>query len=245
MSESAGLIAWRLAFQQSPIVLQGGITTLLGGYLPIMAITELINLPLGLLGTGQVNPNTFFANFEPMDGTSILSQAIAHFPLANQQIAANATIQQPLVIGMKMVCPVINTFGFYERLALIMALQALLKSQNTSGGTYIVATPSFIYTNCLFKEMRQANSAESNQPQNTWVLEFEQPLLTLSDVQASAGSLFSQISAGLGVGQNPAFSGAAQAVGQSVSVAAPSVVGTAAVSPATITVTPLPPPPGY
>ena len=50
-----GLAAWKLAFQLSPIVLTNGIVAdFPASMLPIIALTEMINFPLGLL-TGGAN----------------------------------------------------------------------------------------------------------------------------------------------------------------------------------------------
>src|SRR5262245_23416693 len=113
MSASAGLIAWSLAFQKSPIILIDGWAAFLGGYLPLIAITEAINFPLGVLSGGNdIGLDNFFANFRPLPGASIARQVVGHYPFANQAIAANATIQQPLVVSMEMTVISNTRFGY-------------------------------------------------------------------------------------------------------------------------------------
>jgi hypothetical protein len=190
-----GEIGWKLAFQQSPIILVGGVAdSFLGGYLPIMAITEIINFPAGLLSGGGVGIDNFFANFRPMSGATIIAQDIGKYPFANQTVAANAVIAQPLTISMEMTVIARTRLGYYEKLAIMLALRETLYQHNTSGGRYIVMTPSYIYVNCLMKTMVDVSNAATKQPQNTWQLDFEKPLVTLDEAQASQNNLMQWIS---------------------------------------------------
>jgi hypothetical protein len=220
MSYSAGLAAWKIAFQASPIVLTNGLfNSFPGKMFPIMAITEALNLPLGALSSpSNIGLDSFFANYQPMPGSTLVDQQIAAYPFANAQVAANSVIAQPLQISMLMVCPVQNAFGYWERLAVIMALKAVLDRHNQAGGTYIVATPSYIYTNCVMLSMRDASTALTKQPQNAWQLDFIRPLITLDDAQEAQNGLFSSISAGLEIGV-PAFSGLGAAASTVASLA--------------------------
>src|SRR5690242_11026591 len=82
-----------------------------GQMLPIISITEAINFTAGLLsggaGTDLSDPNldNFFANFEPIPGARLISQQVGHYPFANQAVAANAVIPQPLPVSLLMKCP--------------------------------------------------------------------------------------------------------------------------------------------
>ena len=227
MSISPGLAAFRLSFQLSPIILTGGIASLIpGGMLPILSITEALNFAGGLLSgsSGLDNLDNFFANFQPLPGASMIDQQIGKYPFANQAVAANAVIAQPLTISLRMVCPARDEAGYALKLATMLALQATLSQHNAQGGTYTIATPSFFDTNCVMTGMRDTSSAQSKQPQNTWQLDFEKPLLTLQDAQNAQNNLMSQISSGTPISGIPAWSGLAPTVGNPASLAAPSLI---------------------
>lgn len=238
---SAARTAWQLAFQSSPIALSGGLFSSVPGLIvPILAFTEAINFPLGLLSGGDAgNPDNFFAQFEPVSGATIIDQQLGRYPFANQAIAANATIAQPLTFSMRMTCPVRDSFGYYERFAVITALQYALTQHNTLGGVYHVLTPSYLYTNCILKTMRDASSGQTKQPQHAWMLDFEQPLLTLSQAQSAQNSLFSMFTNAV----NPATtspSGLAAQLGGSTGIASPSLIPAGSSSISVTALSPLP-----
>ena len=215
-----GEIAWKMGFQQSPIILVGGIApTFLGGVLPIMAITEIINFPAGLLSGGPIGVDNFFANFRPMTGSTIIQQELGKYPFANQTVAANAVITQPLTVSMEMQVIAKTRFGYYEKLAIMMALRETLYAHNTSGGRYIVMTPSFVYLNCLMKAMTDVSNPRTNQPQNTWQLDFERPMITLGDAEAAENSLMSWIDRGTKITGTPSATGVLASTTNPLSVA--------------------------
>jgi hypothetical protein len=82
-----------------------------------------------------------------------------------------------------MICPIQNKFGWVEKLATITAKTYLFDIHNSRGGTYTILTPAFPYTQCVMKGFHDASSQLTKQIQNTYQLDFEQPLLTLSDAQ--------------------------------------------------------------
>ena len=226
-------IAYQLSFEISPIILTGGIAAAIpGGMLPIIVFTEAINFVDGLLsGNENIELDGFFANFEVMAGASLIDQEIAHYPFANQAVAANAVIAQPLAVSMRMVCPVKNAAGYPLKLATLMALQTALVQHNGSGGTYTIATPSYFYTNCLMTGMRDVSTDESNQAQFIWQLDFEQPLLTLQQAQQAQNSLLSKLTGGTqlnaGADGSVGWSGLAATVGLPPSLASSSVIPSA------------------
>lgn len=240
MSFTAGLAAWKIAFQLSPIILTGGIAqgmSFTGQMLPILAITEAINFPLGLLSGGEnIELDDFFANYRPVPGSTIIDQDIGHYPFANQTIAANAVIQNPLQISMQMVVPARNAFGYYAKLATMTAFQLVLQQHNASGGTYVIMTPSYIYTNCVMRGMRDASQGSTNQPQNTWQLDFEQPLLTIDQTEGFLNSLMAKITSQTEMGV-PTLAGAGSATGSPtanvLSFVLPSATGNVPASPPT------------
>lgn len=227
MGISPGLAAYKLSFQLSPVILQGGIASAIpGGMLPIIAITEALNFVDGLLsgGVGLTDLDDFFANFQPMPGGTFIDQKIGEYPFANQSVAANAVITQPLVISYRMICPARGEGGYALKLATMTALQATLAQHNASGGTYVCATPSLFYTNCIMLRMTDTSAQNSHQVQNTYQLDFRRPLLTLQDAQQAQNNLMSQLTNGTAISGTPAWSGLSPTVGNPFSLAAPSVV---------------------
>lgn len=212
---SPGQVIWDLAFQKSPIILTNGIASgVPGGMLPIIALTESLNLVTGLL-TGENGPtlDNFFANFTPVPGSTLIDQSIAEWPFANQSVAANAVIANPLVVSLRMSCPARQRFGYFTRLAIMMALQATLKKHNAAGGTYVLALPTFFYTNCVMLRMSDITGGESAQPQTEWQLDFRKPLLTQDDATEAQNSLMSKLTGGTQISGDPTWSGLPPTVG--------------------------------
>lgn len=225
MSINPGLAAFKLSFQLSPLILTGGIASgIPGGMLPLIAITEAANFVDGLIsGAGDdLNLDGFFANFAPLPGTTLIDQQVGEYPFANQAVAANAVIVQPLSISLRMICPARNELGYAVKLATMSALQATLAQHNSSGGTYTIATPSYFFTNCIMLRMTDTSDARSHQPQNTWQLDFRRPLLTLQEAQQAQNGLMSMITNGSQIGGQPSWSGFGATVGNPTTLAGPS-----------------------
>lgn len=215
---NTGREAFQLSFQLSPIILTGGLAGLVpGGMLPIVAITEALDFAAGLLSGGSsVNPDNFFAQFVPLPGGSLINNNIGKYPFANNAVAANAIIAQPLNISMRMICPAKGPAGHAVKLATLLALKTALANHNNSGGTYTVATPSYFYTNCVMTGMKDVTT-DVKQPQSQWQLDFEQPLLTEADALLSMNSMMSKIGGGLPT--DGAWSGLGTTVGSLPSLA--------------------------
>jgi hypothetical protein len=202
---------FRLGYEISPVILTNGIAKLIpGGMLPIVALTEATGLIAGLLqGNGLdalTNIDQYFAHWMPLSGSTLIRNEIGSYPFANQIIAANAIIKQPNNISMLMICPAQKTGGYATKLATISALKKTLDYHHQSGGTYSIATPSYIYTGCILSAMTDATGGESNQVQTAWRFDFVQPLITLED--AGAFSAFMQsLEGGLPIIGNPTWSG--------------------------------------
>lgn len=236
MSYSAGLAAFKLAFQLSPILMVGGISTYItGGVLPIIAITEASNFIFGLLsGTENIELDDFFANFSPLPGSTLFDLQIGTYPFANQAVAANATISQPLNLSMLMRCPARNDLGYANKLMTMMALQQVITQHAQLGGTYTVVTPSYFYTNGILTNLRDVSDTESHQVQNAYQWDFTFPLLTLQQAQSVQNSLMSKLTGQTQISGAPSWSGAAAGVGAPNSLLAPSVIPSA-VTPAGLT----------
>src|SRR5579859_6827529 len=96
-----GLAAYKLSFQLSPIIFVGGIAQNIPfQMLPIIAITEALNFTIGLLSGGDpIDLDNFFANYQPMPGSTLIDNQYGQYPFANQSVAANALITNPLRIS--------------------------------------------------------------------------------------------------------------------------------------------------
>lgn len=216
--------AFKLSFQISPIILTGGIASEIpGGMLPALAVTDAISFVTGLLSGGNFSLEDAFANFQPLPGSTLISNKVGMYPFANQSVAANAIISEPLSVSLLMICPVSeNSGGYITKLASMMALQSSFKQHNQQGGTYTIATPSFFYTDCIMLDMTDVSHSESKQVQTAWKLDFVQPLVSLQDAALAQNDLMSRLTAGTPT--SGATSGLGYSVGSPQSLAGPSVV---------------------
>jgi hypothetical protein len=207
---------YNLAFQVSPIILQGGIAaSAQGGLLPIIALYG----QLGLFGSTTTDENgrpttvppasadQFFAQYMPLPGSTLINNAVGMYPFANQQVAANAIIQQPLTLSMLMIAPVNQPGGYLTKLSTFTALQGSLQAHSAAGGTFSVATPAFVFSNLIMTGMTDITHGDGNQPQIEWQLDFIQPLLTIQAAAAAQSALMAKISSGGQINGTPAWSG--------------------------------------
>lgn len=224
-----GRSIFRLGFEISPIILTGGIASLIpGGMLPIVAVTEAASLLSQVLrGDISLSLDKFFAHYVPMPGTTLANNVVGNYPFANQVVAANAVIKQPKNVSLRMHCPVKRAGGYTVKALTMMALTETLDAHVARGGTFIVATPSQIFTNCLLLQLRDISGGESKQAQSTWQWDFQQPLLALSQAEQVQNTLMQKISSGVPTGATPSWSGALTSVGSTLSGAAASVVDSA------------------
>lgn len=199
---------FQLAYQISPIILVGGIAeNIPGGMLPIVALTEGVSLITGLIaGSFPTSLDQFFAQFTVIPSGKLISQQIGHYPFANQAIASNAVITDPLTVSVRMDCPANGPGTYVAKLAVLTALQAALSQHNASGGLYTVLTPGFIWTNCIMAALTDISGAGSNQVQYQWQFDFEQPLVTLQAAQQVYSSLLNKINSGTQISGVPAWS---------------------------------------
>lgn len=218
MARTNSATLYQLGFQISPIILTGGVAALIpGGMLPIIALTEAANFTEGLLaGDISLDPDEFFAHFNPMPGGVFALNEIATYPFANMTVAANSIIAQPLRIPMLMQCPAKGNLGFLLKLATMTALKKTLDLHNSQGGTYIVVTPSYIYQDCLMESMVDATGSASRQYQYQWQLNFVQPLVTASQAASAQSAMMSKLTAGTKQLGTPTWSGVGNALSSSV-----------------------------
>ena len=186
---------FRNSYVISPIILTYGIASNVdGGMLPITT----------LLGDdGGDDPDNFFAQFQPLPDTTLLENQFGEYPFANQAVAANAVITQPLRISLRMISPVRNPGGYSDKLSRMTNLKSQLDQHTNSGGTYTVATPSFLFTNCLLISLRDVSGQnDSKQAQTAWQWDFRKPLLSQEDAAAAQNTMMNKISGGVPITKN-------------------------------------------
>ena len=198
MGYSAGQAAYKLAFEISPVMLTGGIAlNIPGGMLPMLSISHASSYSGLISGGTNVDLDDFFASFYPLPGSTLIDQQIGHYPFANQTVAANAIIVQPLTVSMLMRVPVRDQGGYATKLAQMTSIQNALHQHNVTGGTYTVATPSYFYTDCVMRGMVDVSSGDTLQAQVAYRLDFEQPLISLQAAAAAQDLMMSQLTSGV------------------------------------------------
>ena len=189
------LQSFRTLYQLSPILLTGGsAANIPGGILPILAISDALSFTQSLIGGPGFDSSNAFANFQPLPNGSLIEQSIAMYPFANQSVAANATIREPLSVSMLMMTPNKSPSEFT---AIMTAMKMTFDAHNEAGGLYTVLTPAFMYTNMIFKAMTDISKSDIILPQNGWKLDFSRPLVTLQDAAGAQNSMMNQITNGV------------------------------------------------
>ncbi|WP_230492471.1 hypothetical protein [Martelella alba] len=162
-----------------------------------MALTQAANFLVGLLsGTVDVDLDSYFCKFYPLPGSTMINNQIGQYPFANLTVAANAILAQPNNVSMLMSCPVNTSGGYITKFVTINALQAALSQHCSLGGTFIVATPSYVWDNCILTRVTDVSGSASKQPQQQWRFDFEQPLITQAAAEQVLNNLMSKISSG-------------------------------------------------
>lgn len=218
---SAFRTVYDLSFQVSPIILNGGIVAgTLGGMMPIIGLVgQLAAFAQGVVSSGGLSTDDFFARFVPIPGSSLINNSVGTYPFANQQVAANAMIMQPKNVSLLMIAPVKDAGGYLTKLALFTSLQSSLEAHIAAGGTFHIATPARLYTNCLLTSMTDVTSGESKQQMIQFQLDFVQPLITQQAASSAFSALMSKLSGGQQV-TSSAWSGAVASVGSAAQGAA-------------------------
>ncbi|MFW0766690.1 hypothetical protein ACN0IV_12705 [Trabulsiella odontotermitis] len=208
--------AFRLAYEVSPIILVDGIAAdIPGGMLPIAAITEGLSIVNGLLH-GEID-NGPMTHFMPLAGTTMIQQDIGNMNFYNLVTAANAVVKRPNRVMMQMLRPASTEDGGYSTKGMsFTALKLALDKHNQSGGSYTVLTPSCIYTGCLLRSVIDTSgfSDQNKQVQYSWQFEFEQPLLTISQLEAVLGNLMDKFESGMPSTGGLSWSGVKQSLVQ-------------------------------
>lgn len=175
---------YSLAFEKSPILLTGGIAQLVGGTLPIIALSEGMNiLSNAITGNikGILEGETFFI-FKPIAGGSVIRNAVAMTPFYNQVTVANSLISEPNTISLRCLCPISRSNHALSKTVKFTNIVNLLEYHNNNGGLYTVLTPSYIYRDCIMQNIIDENSSVdgSSQFQSVWRMDFIQALVSKS-----------------------------------------------------------------
>jgi hypothetical protein len=216
----ASISQWKLSFQVSPIFLTGPpVSNVPSGMVPFLSIVNPGAFPASQVAGGAYNPgaatgvaSTFnlsgvaqdefdldnaFGAFNVMPGGTLVAQTVAKYPFANQAYAANAIIRDPLHVSLIWDTPMRGSNAWGQKLTIMQTVKARLDAHNNAGGTYVVATPSYIYDNLIMIGLSDASRGSSQLPQNAWRFDFERPLVTLQDLHAAQSALMSKITNGV------------------------------------------------
>ena len=221
-------------YEISPIVLVNGVAGL-GGMLPISQLLSPDAFASGIVGAsltdqlGITAPSDgWFAHFKPLPGTGLARNEIGHYPFANQVVAGNAVIVQPLRISFVMSCPARGFDGFATKFTVMNSLKQTLDQHTALGGLYTLATPSCLYDSCLLLDLTCIGEGDDKQSQVFWQWNFEQPLVTQAQAEQVQSQLMAKITSGTQVLSNQngdvTWSGLSNSAGQPNSAVTSSIV---------------------
>lgn len=206
--------AYDLAFQVSPIIFHNGIArSIPGSMLPILGLVGSVAGFVQAKLSGASVMDSFFARFTPIPGSNIINNQIGMYPFANQQVAANAIISSPTKISLLMTAPVKAKGGYATKMVIMTALKNSFENHNGLGGTYHIATPAYIYTDCIMTGMMDVTEG-TKQQQIQWKIDFIKPLVSRAGAKDAFSALMSKVSGGSKI-TKPAWSGAEATAGAS------------------------------
>jgi hypothetical protein len=193
----ASNIPAQLTYQVCPIILTGGIASQIpGALLPLLSLFTGVGVNnLGLpFDIGDLDDA--FGAFNVMPGGTLQSQQIAKYPFANQSVAANATIREPLTLSVIMDAPMRGPNAWLMKQLIMTNLKMTLDRHNNAGGTYTVITPAYMYDYMIMTALTDNSRGSTSLPQNAWRFDFERPLVALQDLAAAQNQLMSKITGG-------------------------------------------------
>lgn len=168
----------QLSYQVCPIILTGGVASNIpGGTLPILSLFMAVDF------SGDLDDS--FASFNVLPGGQLVLQEIAKYPFANQYVAANAVIRQPLTLSVIMDTPMRGPKAWANKQSIFTALKGILENHNNTGGTYTVMTPAYMYDNMVMISMTDNSRSNNSLPQNAWRFDFERPLVAMQELTSS------------------------------------------------------------
>lgn len=237
---------FQTSYQVSPIVLVGGVAGT--GVLPIVSLLNPNAYSQGLASSANPQPiSTYFGQFRPIPGKTLMDNEVATYPVANQATAGNAVITNGLHFSIEMITPAGGAITLSNRQTIITALKSTLDSHTALGGWYNVAFPSYIYQGALLLTLvDETDEVEGGQTEVRWVWNFYQPLITVAAAQAAQNTAMGKIAgqtanAGDPPGSQPVASGISNPtanIAPALVPAATNPVGTNIVPPGTPTGTP-------
>ena len=202
---------YKLAYQVTPIWLTGDpMNGVPGHMLPFAALSDpdlyreavsplFETGALALLDAETVirDLDNAFGAFTVIPGGTLVNQVAAEYPWANQHVAANATIFEPLTVSLIWDTPMRGEGAWGRKYATITNVQSRLTEHNNNGGTYTVVTPSYIYENLILKSMADASRGTTPIPQNAWRFDFEKPLVRIVDLLNAQSQIDGQAQQGV------------------------------------------------
>jgi hypothetical protein len=242
---------WKTLYQVSPLVLTGGVAiNVPGSMISIQSLTNPNLLPpspaqaaqaaqaafisgLQFLTQRTVTGNSLnglddaFGAFNVLPGGTLCNQTAPKYPLANQIMASNAIVRDPINVSLIWDVPMRGQNAWAIKLATMQALKALLDLHNNAGGLYMIMTPAYTYDNCVLTSLSDNSRSSNSLPQNAWRFDFERPMvMTQTDVSAAQNSFIAKLTAGLpttGTASTPPVS--SQTANPALSPAPPVIAG--------------------
>jgi hypothetical protein len=210
---TSGYIQWKFQNQISPIILTGGIAESQGGALPIVTLiqgstdspnTDSLNADGTTNEGGDPAIDGYFANFTVAPGGKLLSYLAGQYTFANQQVAANAVIQQPTNVSFIMKVPATADYGYSYKQSTLIALASSLQQHINLGGTFTAITPMNIFTYGLLLDLYDVGSSETN-PQNELRWDFYFPLISVAAANTAMNGLMQKLSNGSTISGTPTW----------------------------------------
>jgi hypothetical protein len=197
----------QLSYQVCPIILTGGIADQIpGGALPILNLfggappaspAASLGLPFDIGDLDEA-----FGAFNVLPGGTLVSQSISKYPFANQWVAANAVIREPITVSVIMDAPMRPMRTIYPgvdvwtiKKAVMSSLKSVLDQHNNKGGTYVISTPAFQYDNMIMTALTDNSRGGNSLPQNAWRFDFERPLSALAELSQAYGAFIQKATA--------------------------------------------------
>lgn len=208
---NAARAGWETLYQISPIYLVGGSFT--NAPLGMFAFSDLAGALLGAVQGGISNGAPYAGLWMVLPGGKLVNQSAAVYPYASQQVAANATVQEPLTLSMLFRAPVKDGFGYLTKAAILTSIKTALTAHNNAGGTYTVFTPGLLYENGLLLDVFDATSSHTHQEQVDWQFDFFFPLITAQAATSAFNAAMTKLAGGQPVSGIPSWSTLGQSVG--------------------------------
>lgn len=198
----------QLSYQVCPIILTGGVASQLPG--SIMPMLSLFGVPQqggslapGILPFQMDSLDDAFAAFNVLPGGTLVAQSIGKYPFANQWVAANAVIREPLTLSVIMDTPMRGPNAWALKHMVFTALKATLDQHNNAGGTYTVATPAYQYDNLVMLSLTDNSRGSNSLPQNAWRFDFEKPLISMAELGMAQNQQMANLTNGTPTDGNP------------------------------------------